>query len=57
MLVLTRNPNQKIIISDNIEVIVLKIKGRQVRLGIVAPREIPVYREELALLNQAKQQP
>ena len=57
MLVLTRNPNQKIIISDNIEIIVLRVRGRQVRLGIVAPREIPVYREELVLLNQAKQQP
>ncbi len=47
MLILTRHPKQKIIINNNIEIVVLKTKGKQVKLGIIAPREILVYREEI----------
>lgn len=47
MLILTRNVKQKIIINDNIEVIVIKVKGKQVKLGIIAPKEVSVYREEI----------
>lgn len=47
MLTLTRKVGQKILIGDNIEIIVREVRGRQVRLGIVAPDGVPVYREEL----------
>lgn len=47
MLILTRNVRDKIIIGDEIEVIVLGVKGNQVRIGVQAPRDIGVYREEL----------
>ncbi len=49
MLILTRNIKQKIIINDNIEIIVLKTKGKQVKIGIVAPKEVSVNREEVYL--------
>ncbi len=47
MLVLTRKPGQAITIGDQIELIVVEIKGDQVRLGISAPREIAVHRKEV----------
>lgn len=47
MLTLTRKIGQKILIGNGIEVVVREIRGRQVRLGIVAPDGLPVYREEL----------
>ena len=47
MLVLTRRKNQSIVIGDEIVVTVLEVKGDQIRLGITAPREVQVYREEL----------
>jgi len=47
MLVLTRKSNQSIMIGDDVEVTVLAIMGDKVRLGIEAPREIPVFRDEV----------
>ena len=47
MLVLTRKTSQKIMIGDGIEVTVLSISGEKVRLGIKAPRDVPVFREEV----------
>ena len=47
MLVLTRRKNQSIVIGDDIVVTVLEVKGDQIRLGITAPRDVQVYREEL----------
>ena len=47
MLVLTRRKNQSIVIGDQIIVTVLEVKGDQTRLGITAPRDVQVYREEL----------
>ena len=49
MLVLTRKSNQSIMIGDDIEVSVLAIMGEKVRIGIQAPRDIPVFREEVYL--------
>jgi carbon storage regulator len=49
MLVLTRKPNQSIMIGDDIEVSVLSIMGEKVRIGIQAAREIPVFRKEIYL--------
>jgi carbon storage regulator len=47
MLVLTRKTGQKLIIGDNIEIIILETKGESVKIGIKAPRNITVYREEI----------
>lgn len=47
MLVLTRHPNQSIMIGEDVIVTVLEIKGDQVRLGIRAPRSVDVHREEV----------
>ena len=49
MLVLTRKSNQSVMIGDDIEVTVLSIIGEKVRIGIQAPREIPVLRKEVYL--------
>ena len=49
MLVLTRKSNQAIMIGDDIEVTVLSITGEKVRIGIQAPRDIPVFRNEVYL--------
>ncbi len=48
MLVLTRRRDQSILIGDNVRVTVVEISGNQVRLGIEAPRMVPVLRMELA---------
>jgi carbon storage regulator len=47
VLVLTRKGNQSIMIGDDIEVSVLAILGKKVRLGIEAPRSVPVFRKEV----------
>ena len=47
MLVLTRKSNQSIMIGDDIEVSVLAIMGEKVRVGIEAPRSVPVFRKEV----------
>jgi len=47
MLILTRKPGEKIKIDDNIEVTILAVKGRQVRLGIKAPDDVTIHREEI----------
>jgi carbon storage regulator len=49
MLVLTRKTNQSIMIGDEIEVSVLAVSRDKIRLGITAPRDIPVYRREVYL--------
>ncbi len=48
MLVLSRKLGEKIVIGENIVVTVVKIDRNQIRIGIEAPSEIPVYREEIA---------
>jgi carbon storage regulator len=54
VLVLTRRPNQSIVIGGNIVVTVLEVRGDQVRLGIKAPRDVDVHRDEVwAELQQA----
>jgi carbon storage regulator len=49
LLVLTRKSNQSIMIGDDIEVSVLAVMGEKVRIGISAPREVPVFRKEVYL--------
>jgi carbon storage regulator len=57
VLVLTRRPNQSIVIGGNVVVTVLEVRGDQVRLGIKAPRDVDVHRDEvwaeLQLANRA----
>jgi len=47
MLVLSRKANQEICIGDNIRIMVIEIRGDKVRLGVVAPRDVPVHRHEV----------
>lgn len=49
MLVLTRKSNQSIMIGDDIEISVLSVMGEKVRIGIQAPRDVPVFRREVYL--------
>jgi carbon storage regulator len=48
MLVLSRKKDETIVIDGNIKVTVVEIVGNRIRLGIEAPKEVPVWREELA---------
>lgn len=52
MLALTRRKGEALVINNNIELTILDIKGDQVKVGISAPREIPVYRKEVYLQIQ-----
>jgi carbon storage regulator len=47
MLVLSRKKNEAIVIDNNIVVTVVEIRGDKVRLGIVAPKDVPVHRQEV----------
>ena len=47
MLVLSRKKNESIVINNNITIVVVDIRGDKVRLGIEAPKEIPVHRREV----------
>jgi carbon storage regulator len=55
MLVLTRKPNQSIMIGDDVEVSVLSVVGDKVRIGIHAPQDIPVFRTEIYVEIQREQ--
>lgn len=52
MLVLTRKLGESIAIDDDIKIVVVQIKGRQVRLGIEAPRNTKIHREEIYIAIQ-----
>lgn len=47
MLILTRKVNESLIVGDEITITVLGVKGNQVRLGVTAPRDVSVHREEI----------
>ena len=52
MLVLTRKPGESITIGDEIKIYVIEIKGKQVRLGIEAPKKFTIHREEVYIRIQ-----
>lgn len=54
MLILTRKPGETIIVDDDVKISVLGVEGRQVRIGIDAPKEIVVHREEIYNKIQAE---
>lgn len=56
MLALSRKKNEALVINNNVEVTVLEIKGEQVKLGISAPKEVPIYRKEVYLQIQEANQ-
>ena len=47
MLALSRKKGEALVINNNIEITILEVKGDQIKLGISAPREVPVYRKEV----------
>lgn len=47
MLALSRKKNEALIINNNIEITILEVKGDQVKIGITAPKDVPVYRKEV----------
>lgn len=56
MLVLSRKPNESVVIQDNIIVTVLEVRGDKVRLGIEAPKDVPVNRQEVFVRMTAESQ-
>ncbi len=52
MLALSRKKNESIVIDSNIEITILEVKGDQVKIGISAPKSVPVYRKEVFLQIQ-----
>jgi carbon storage regulator len=56
MLVLSRKKNESIMIGDIVKIVVVEIRGDKVRLGIEAPKEVSVHRQEVWLAIQRKEQ-
>lgn len=56
MLALSRKKNEALVINNNVEITILDIKGDQVKVGITAPKEVPVYRKEVYLQIQESNQ-
>jgi carbon storage regulator len=52
MLVLSRKINEQIVIGDNIRITVVSVRGNQVRIGFEAPPDVPIFREELHVLQE-----
>ena len=52
MLALTRKKDESLVINNNVEVTILEVRGEQVKIGISAPKEVPIYRKEVFLQIQ-----
>lgn len=55
MLILTRRVDESLVIGDNVTVTILGVKGNQVRIGVDAPRDVTVHREELAQKQDSRE--
>jgi carbon storage regulator len=47
MLIITRRPGQRVMVGDDVIIAVVDVKGANVRIGIEAPKDVPIYREEV----------
>ena len=57
MLALSRKVGESLVIGNNVEITILEVKGEQIKIGIDAPKSVPVYRKELYLqIQQANQE-
>jgi len=54
MLVLSRRKDESIIVCENVEIMIVDVRGNKVRLGITAPKSVPVHRKECTKLSVAK---
>jgi carbon storage regulator len=54
MLIITRRPGEKVMLGDDVVIEVIEVSGSSVRIGIDAPKSVPVYREELWLAVKAE---
>lgn len=54
MLALTRKKGESLVVNNNIEITILEIRGDQIKIGITAPKEVPIYRKEVYLQIQAE---
>lgn len=52
MLALTRKKGESLVINNNIEITILELRGDQIKLGITAPKDVPIYRKEVYLQIQ-----
>ena len=52
MLALTRKKGEALVINNNIEITVLEIRGDQIKIGISAPKDVPIYRKEVYQIQQ-----
>lgn len=52
MLALTRKKGESLVINNNIEITILEIRGDQIKIGISAPKDVPIYRKEVFLQIQ-----
>jgi len=55
MLVLSRNKDESIVVGDDVEITIVDVRGDKVRLGITAPKSIPVHRKEVWLAIKAEE--
>ena len=56
MLALTRKRGESLVVNNNVEITVLDIRGDQVKIGITAPKDVPIYRKEVYLQIQKENQ-
>ena len=54
MLALTRKKGEALMVNNNVEITILEVRGDQVKVGISAPKEVPIYRKEVYLQIQAE---
>jgi len=54
MLALTRKKGEALVVNNNVEITVLEIRGDQIKIGITAPKDVPIYRKEVYLQIQAE---